>query len=224
MPPQNQQNSNNAFLKQLVIAMVTGSWFELLVESLKLGKRLFRGMVDEGLYEVLEYETTLELKDKKGEKAKFYKRQKVQYLQDNIIAYQDQAWGDGDILLDYKCSPGVQADTYRIGHVNYVLISLREQKNKGDSDEFHIEWGMKDAFLEPFQQWGTEISHKTKYFKTQIIFPKSRKPTKAWILEHMSQKRTQIEEITELANGRWSIAWESHRPRLHENYIIGWEW
>ncbi len=42
---------------------------------------------------MLEYESTLELLDRKGEKAIFKKRQKVRYLQDNIIAYQDQAWG-----------------------------------------------------------------------------------------------------------------------------------
>jgi hypothetical protein len=29
----------------------------------------------------------------------------------------------------------------------YILISLREVKNRGDIDEFNIEWGVRDSFL-----------------------------------------------------------------------------
>jgi len=54
------------------------------------------------MYEVLEYESTLELKDRGGKRATFKKREKVRYLQDNVIAYQDQAWGDGEILVNYR--------------------------------------------------------------------------------------------------------------------------
>ena len=64
-----------------------------------------------GMYEVLEYESTLELLDAKGQRATFHKREKVRYLQDNVIAYQDQAWGDGEILLQYRCTPGTRAIT-----------------------------------------------------------------------------------------------------------------
>jgi hypothetical protein len=60
-----------------------------------------------GMYEVLDYHTELELLDVKGKKAVFRKVQKVRFLQNNIIAYYDKAWGDGDIFVDYKCSPGV---------------------------------------------------------------------------------------------------------------------
>jgi hypothetical protein len=31
-------------------------------------------------------------------------------MQDNVIAYQDQAWGDGEILLNYRCTPGTPVD------------------------------------------------------------------------------------------------------------------
>jgi hypothetical protein len=50
------------------------------------------GPADEGMYEVLEYESTLELLDRQGKRARFGKRQKVRYLQNNIITYQDQGW------------------------------------------------------------------------------------------------------------------------------------
>jgi hypothetical protein len=60
-------------------------------------------------------------------------------LQDNIIAYHDQAWGDVDILLDYRCTPGMAVDRYRLGYKTYVLISRREVKSKGDVETFHSE-------------------------------------------------------------------------------------
>ncbi len=103
-------------------------------------------MQKRGLYEVLEYETTLELLDKEGEHAIFHKRQQVRYLQNNIIAYQDQAWGDGQILRNYRCSPGQSVDRYKLGHKTLILISLREIKQRGDIDEFNIQWEMRNGF------------------------------------------------------------------------------
>ena len=217
--------NNTAFLQQIIIAVLGWSWIEYLAVGLRLARKLWRGMADEGMYEVLEYETTVELKNKLGNKATLTKRQKVKYLQNNIIAYQDHGWGDGDILLDYKCSPGIEADRYRPAHKTYILISLREEKQKGDTDEFHIEWGMKDGFLRNTEQWGTEISHRTKNLKTQIIFPKSRPPIQAWAIEKLTNKKFLLDQnTTQLPDGRWLVQWEVSKPRLHENYIIKWEW
>ena len=74
------------------------------------------------------------MEDQEGKSATFKKREKVRYLQDGVIAYQDQAWGDGQILVGYRCSPGTPVDRYRSGHKTYILISRREVKNKGEID------------------------------------------------------------------------------------------
>ena len=50
-----------------------------------------------GTYEVLDHSATLDLQQG-GKLAIYRKRQRVRFLRDNIIAYQDIAWGDGDIL------------------------------------------------------------------------------------------------------------------------------
>ena len=62
------------------------------------------------MYDVLEYESTLELKDRGGKRATFQKREKVRYRQDNIIAYQNQAWGDGEVLLNYRCAHDLEGE------------------------------------------------------------------------------------------------------------------
>ena len=51
----------------------------------------------------------------------------MRYLQDNIIAYHDQTWDDGDILLDYRCTPGTAVDRYRLGYsVNWRTCSKNQ--------------------------------------------------------------------------------------------------
>ena len=37
---------------------------------------------------------------------------------------------------------------------------------------------------------------------------------------HSLGKRARVE----LPDGRWLVAWETHRSRLHENYVMQWEW
>jgi hypothetical protein len=163
-------------LDKLLSLALNPSWLEQLANAWKLWRKILRGMADEGLYEVLEHEATLELFDDRGQQAISRKHQKVRYLQNNIIAYQDQAWGDGEILLDYRCTPGVPVDRYTPGQKTYILISLREVKHRGDIDVFNIEWGIRGGFVRETELWETEVTHRTKRLKIQVIFPKSRPP------------------------------------------------
>jgi len=98
-------------------------WFELLGEAIRVGRQVIGGFTTEGTYEVLDYNIRLELKDPEGKRALVQKREKVKYLQNNIIAFQDQAWGDGKILQNYKCTPGMPVDKYRSGYKTHILIS-----------------------------------------------------------------------------------------------------
>ena len=201
-------------------------WPEVLASAWKYGKRLFRGLSHEGMYEVLEYESTLELLDKEGKKAHFKKRKKVRYLQDNIIAFHDYAWGDGDILKSYQCTPGKKVDQYRLGYKTYILISLREVKSRGDVDEFNIGWDIENAFLLPDYFWDTVISHRTKWIRTSIIFPKEHHPLRVSLVE-TNQQRTNIlgnEHKKLLSDGRLRITWEKKKPRLYEHYLMKWDW
>ncbi|MGB6681338.1 MAG: hypothetical protein WBF08_08480 [Candidatus Bathyarchaeia archaeon] len=175
---------------------------------------------------MLEYESTLELKDIRGENTSFRKRERVRYLRDNIIAYQDQAWGDGEILLNYKCNPGYPVDRYRPGNKTYILISLREVKNRGDIDEFNILWNIRNGFLRKTELWETTISHPTKHLKINVIFPQKRPPLEIVLIEGASQKRQNLDvsNQNQLPDGRWVVTWSKHRPRTRESYILQWKW
>lgn len=213
-------------LRRLISLTLSLPWLEILSELWKVIRALSRGLADEGLYEVLSYESTLELKDKQGKRAEFRKRERVKYLQNHIIAYQDQAWGDGEILLDYRCTPGQMVDQYRPGQKTYVLISLHESKSRGDIDEFHIEWRSRNGFTRSIEQWETEINHRTKHLEVKVIFPEGRPPIRLWLVQKLQHRAQSLhsEALKQLPDGRWLVAWETQQPRLSEHYILKWEW
>lgn len=222
----NRYYTNDSLLNQLLTAAVGGPWLEITADVWKLAKKLWRGLADEGMYEVLEHDMTLELLDKQGKKAHIYKRQRVRYLQNNIIAFQDQAWGDGEILLDYHCTPGVEVDRYRPGHKTYVLISLQEVKRRGDLDEFNIEWDIRDGFIRSEEQWGSEISHRMRNFKISVIFPKTRPPKQIALVTYLGKGTYPLsqDDTVKLPDGRWRATWQTKKPKLHEQYSFKWEW
>jgi hypothetical protein len=202
------------------------SLIEVFCNLWKVGQRAILRFAVEGMYEVVEYESTLELKDPEGKKAIFHKREKVLYLQDNIIAYQDQAWGDGKILQNYRCIPGIPVDFYRPGRKTYILISLREVKNQGDVEEFNIEWRITEGFVRTKEIWETEIRHRTRRLKIQVVFPKERPPTKVSLYEDTQQRTLSIDgdDKTRLPDGRWVISLEKSHPKVNEIYTIKWDW
>ena len=202
-------------------------WFEVIGKLWNLGRKIVLGFANEGTYEVLEYECTVELKDKEGQEAIIYRRKKIRYLQDYITTYLDEAWGTkGNILLDYKCSPGIPVDEYKLGRGTYKLISLREFRNKGDVDEFNISWKMHNGFLSSTGFWGTAIRNRMGKSKVKIIFPSNRPPLH-FALTETNLKRTRPlgkESQQKLPDGRQMIVWEEDKPRLYEDYILSWEW
>ena len=225
-----QQNSTgNSWLDIITRLISVGSefsWLKTINQFRVVIQKWISSRSCEGMYDVLDYESLLELKDRNGKNASFKKSEKVRYLQDNIIAYQDQAWGDGRILENYCCTPGVPVDRYRLGYKTYILISLRAVKNKGDVDSFNIEWNIKEGFLIKTGFWATEISHRTRHITIKVVFPKSRPPRYVSIVEKNSQKTFLLEEAATmpLPDGRWLVTWKKHQPRLYEQYILKWEW
>lgn len=210
-----------------VVAILWGlPWLEILAEAWKVGRKLWDGMAHEGMYEVLEHEATLELQDKNGKRALVRKRQRIRYLQNNIIAYQDQGWGDGEILINYRCTPGKVVDLYRPGQKTFLLISLRETKHRGDVDEFNIQWRFRNGFLRDTELWETEVSHKTKQLRIRVIFPESRPPQRVWVIENLRRRKRRLGEGSQsrMRDGRWLLVWETQKPRLNERYQLQWEW
>lgn len=179
-----------------------------------------------GMYEVLDYRAQLALQDKRGSVAVYSKRQTVRFLQDNVIAFQDQAWGDGEIFAEYHCSPGVEVDRYRDGHRYNILISLRETKHRDDQLTFHIQRKIKDGFTQEVEEFQTEVDHRTRQMRLSVVFPATRLPTSVKLIEQNTKRNQDLDSRHRhiLPDGKHEYVWETDKPRLYEAYIIRWVW
>ena len=191
-----------------------------------LGRRIGSLVQSAGSYEVLEHDIRLELLDAYGHQAVYSKRQQVRFLQNNVIAYQDQAWGDGDIFVDYQCSPGVAVDRYREGHRYSILISLRKTMNRGDQEEFHIQRRIEDGFTKPIEDFQAEVNHPMRHLTISVIFPPERLSKRCWLVEQNTRRTLALngEHFTILSDQRLQVTWQTDKPRLFETYILLWEW
>jgi hypothetical protein len=178
------------------------------------------------MYEILDYDSTLELMDRKGETAVVKKRQRVKFLQDHVIAFQDYAWGDGKILAGYQCTPGTVVDRYQEGYRWNILISLRETKSAGDIVDFNIKRTVKRSFTKDDEWWQVEVRHHTQRLKLTLIFPEDRR-CKRVTLTQRSQHQTKVlgpEHFTNLPDGRQVLTWEAQKIRRSEIYTLRWQW
>jgi len=201
-------------------------WLDIVLGVSEVFSRLKSIMRKDGVFEILDYDSTLELVDPQGQEAVFKRSQKVKFLQDNVIAYQDHAWGDGELFADYACSPGEVADRYKEGDRWNILISLRETKNRGDIVDFYIIRKVKDGFTADEEWRQTEIQFPVKRLRMSIIFPKERYCHRALMMERNRNKSRPLgpEHFMKLPDGRQVLTWETEKPRLHESYTIKWWW
>jgi hypothetical protein len=219
--PTNIDNGAWSFLFRLI----SSDWAALILQAWRLLKTITTEQTI-GLFEVLDFELTLELCDTQGKKAIYRKRETVRFLQDFVTAYEDQAWGIGQIFADYKCSPGVPVDRYRDGHKYKVLISLRETKRRGEVMQISIDRTVRDGFVVSEGWSETDVSHRMKRLRIGVTFPKARCCQKIGIIEKNAGHVTPLEiaKAELLPDGRQRIVWETTKPVLFETYALKWIW
>jgi hypothetical protein len=208
------------------LAYLPQGWIVLLFDLYRALRLLMRRERHEGMYEILDYDSTLELVDPKGEIAVLKKRQKVKFLQNNIIAFEDYAWGDGEIFANYRCSPGKVVDRYQEGDRWNVLISLRETKTAGDIEDFYIERTVRNGFTKDEEWRQVEIRNRIKRLKLTTVFPKERRCQRAVVIERSRNRTTVLdqEHFSDQPDGRQVLTWKPVKTRRFENYIIKWRW
>ena len=218
-------NSSSSVLRK-ILAVFSAEWLAILPDLYWLVRQWLEKQRYGGMYEILDYDVTLELADPSGEAAHFKKRQQVKFLQDNIIAFEDYVWGDGDIFKAYACTPGVVSDSYKEGDRYNILISLRETKNTGDITDFYIERTAKHGFTQAEEWLQTEIRHQTKRLKVTIIFPQERKCQRMLVVYRTNRQSVVLgpEYFTDLPDGRQQVVWETTHIKRFEIYTMKWRW
>jgi len=98
-----EDNASQTLVDKLIAALLGLPWVDVLDDALDGLLKEIQGRSYKGLYEVLEYESRLELKDREGKTVTFKRRERVPYVQDNVTAYQDYTRRDGETLLNLRC-------------------------------------------------------------------------------------------------------------------------
>lgn len=179
-----------------------------------------------GMYEILDYDATAEIVDPSGKEVVLVRHEVIRFLQDNVVAIHDHAWGDGELFAEYNCQPGIPVDFYEDGSKWNVLISLRETKNRGDVMELWVERVIKGGLLEDHEWLETEIDHHTQRLKLSVIFPQARRCQRATLTRKSTHDTIALgkQHFNFLSDGRQKLTWESKHPRLHDLYTIKWQW
>ena len=180
----------------------------------------------QGIYEVLEQQRTLEIHDPNGHSVTVDTAERVRFRQNHVAAITDYVWGDGDMLAEYRCSPGVPVDCYKEGSRYAVLISLREHKNHGDELCLRTHRKIIDGFTRPEECWENDIYHRMGSSEIRVLFPKERRCQGATVARRNSGKTIALgpEHFQILPDGRQQLSWVVKKPKLHERYLLHWEW
>ena len=161
-----------------------------------------------------------------GEKATISRRQVIRFLQDNIVAIHDHAWGDGKLFAKYHCQPGVPVDFYQDGSkAQRAYIPSGDEKPRGCDGVFCRAHDCRGISAE--NEWlETEVDHLTTRLRLSIIFPKARPCLRATLTRKTVGKTEVLDErhFKTLGSGRQELSLAISRPKLHECYLIKWDW
>ncbi|MCA0457136.1 MAG: hypothetical protein LCI00_24405 [Chloroflexi bacterium] len=216
-------SSNLSSLASLLSVLLNSDFIRLLITEIVQWWNTSRF---HGTYRVEAHHVTLDLTDAGGRLVKYTKRQRVTFLQNNVFAIQDQAWGDGNIFAHYMCSPGAAVDRYKEGYRWKILISLRGTRNIGDTESMFVERTITDGFTTPVGNFQTQVDHLTQDLTIKVLFPAGRHPKQVTLIEQNAKRthRPDKENITVLPQGRIQYQWQIRKPHLYESYIVRWEW
>ena len=105
----------------------------------------------------------------------------------------------------------MEVDQYQEGDRWNIVISLRETKNMGDIEEFHIQRTEKNTFTQSEEWLQTEIRRHTHRLTMNVIFPGKRPCRRAVLLQRRANRVTVLgpEHFHQLPDGRRLVTWET---------------
>jgi hypothetical protein len=180
----------------------------------------------QAVYDVLRYQTSLELLDPQGQVAIIHHEQTLRVLQNGVVGLYHQVWGDGELFADYAVAPGVVGDRFRLGSRHITLISLREVKNRGDIVRLRIRRKVVGGWTHAEEWLETQVNHQLRSLRVSVLFPAVRPPREVSLMaeaagtSHGLDRRHWHRD----ARGRVVLVWRKRRPPVGEIYLLRWRW
>lgn len=180
---------------------------------------------NEDLYEVLQYDASVELLDTEGRLAVYEKRERVRFLRDGVEAFPDFGWGTGIAFATHDVEPGSLVDRRLTGTRLRSVVQLPRPYQKGEELTFAIDRTVKSGFISPQECWlDADVYHRVRgRLSLKATLPPGRPVKRAWLirLHEAGGRRLRVER---LADGRQCISHTVRHPELNQRYTLFWEW
>jgi hypothetical protein len=180
-----------------------------------------------GPYEVLSEEITWDLVEPDGSEVIVEKSRDVRFLQNNSLIWMDYAWGDGEIMAEYECSPGDLVDRFNVGDRLWLIISLKSARSRGDPEKLTSRRKVRDGFRKGREWVSWEIVEKTHHLKLSIVFPEDRACRTAYKSSKRGPHLGQAIDVSDLpyaSDGRRMLVINEKRLKVGDIRTITWEW
>lgn len=176
------------------------------------------------VYEVLNYEATVELSDADGRHAVYIRREHVRFLQDGVSGFEDYGWGSGIAFASHDVSPGTFVHREIVGSRLQSTVELPHRYHAGETMTFWIERVIQNGFTSPSECWlEAELYHPTRRLSLKVILPAAR-PVRSAHLVRPGIPGRRILPVMTLADGRQRIFHLDLEPAKGARYTVIWDW
>ena len=153
----------------------------LLVEALvrvgpTLGPQLdrllnrFRASLD--VFEVNDFRVSLDVKDARGHRAVYTRRERVRFLRDHVTTFYDYGWGTGETFASHRITPGRVVDRQRVGPRYRSLVLLPKPKRRGERLTFTVRRAIRRGGFGGRANWlEADIYYKTRRAQLRVSVP-----------------------------------------------------
>ncbi len=187
------------------------------------GRRLFTGMsgVD---YENDFIDEVIDIRDRQGATAVLEKRQQVRFRRGESAILRDGIWGEGKQLARYSVVGARQVGVKHEGLRKTVLLAIEPRPIEGQPQEVRITRTMRHAFGEPTGFFDLMAERPTKRLSLKVLFPRSRPPKCAHLVEWPSERTVRAVPVKYRADRRPFLSWKEIRPHPLSAYSLRWTW
>ncbi|GEM_PF-1110961 len=174
-------------------------------------------------YEVLNYEASIEVKDSRGFRAIYSKRQKVRFLRDNVTTIYDYGWGTGNAFASHRIQPGRVVERKKVGLRYRTLVMLPEPQNKGDELTMSVQRMVKSKFTGKDNWLEAEVYCRIRRMRLSVILPATRPVGRAWMGQRLEAKQVPI-SVKPMSQNRQRLEANISKPRIGDMYTLFWHW
>lgn len=168
-------------------------------------------------YETIKFSGRVEIMDPDRRAARFVRRQRVRFLEDNVAVFMDRVWGEGVLFAGYA-APGLKLlEPIRTPKGYVVPLQLPRLFHKGEIFEIITERRIVGAFYDPLAYWDTTMSAPTNLVSIEVTVPPGTPIRRPDII-------APAQGDMDARQRPRSLEFRVGRPALDVPYKLAWSW